>query len=271
MKYELVVLLFCFALVACNENPPTIPPLGPQDVGDRKVLIEEFTGARCPNCPDGSAEIENLVALYGKNLVPVSIHSSGNFAIPLPDSKYDFRTEAGDQLLELLGQPLGYPSAVVNRILPEGETRMQQTQASWAGLIENALAEEPSVALNLELRFEPETRTLNTSGRILPNQNIEENLRLSVMLLEDHIIDPQLTREGLVENYDHRHVFRTMLTNAAGEQLGNSFKAGTAIDYRNSFVIPEDWVVENCQVVMFVHRVDEVKEVLQVEAAKVFE
>src|ERR1700741_1300369 len=96
-----------------------IRPVGPPELGDRKVLIEEFTGVRCVNCPDGSAEIENLLSLYGGNLVAVSIHS-GFFSDPYPDNLYDFRTPEGDQLLNYLGQPLGYPTAVIDRKLFNG-------------------------------------------------------------------------------------------------------------------------------------------------------
>ena len=262
-----ILLFVLFSLMACEENSPVIPTLGPQEVGERKVLIEEFTGVRCPNCPDGSAEIENLVALYGENIVPISIHSSGNFAIPLPDNTFDFRTETGDELLAFLGQPRGYPSAVVNRILPTGETSMQQSQAAWAGLIEKTLAEEPILAINLMVAYDEATRTVNVATRILPNQAINESLRLSIMLIEDHIIDPQLTQDGIVPDYDHRHVFRTMLTNTEGNPLGDGFSAGKAVEANASLSLRDEWVVANCEVVAFVHRVGENKEVVQVETA----
>lgn len=263
--YLLIVLVF--SLAACEENAPDIPPLGPQEVGERRILIEEFTGVRCPNCPDGSAEIENLVALYGDALVPISIHSSGNFAIPLPDSKYDFRTETGDQLLDFLGQPRGYPAAVVNRTLPEGEPSLQQGQAAWAGLIERAVAEEPIVAINLSIDFDEAVRELSVTARVVPSQTIDESLRLSVMLVEDHVVDPQITQDGIIDEYDHRHVFRAMLTNTEGNPLGDSFSAGKTVPFDESFSLPDAWVAANCEVVAFVHKVGENKDILQVTTA----
>ena len=42
----------------------------------RAVLIEDFTGQRCVNCPNAVAEIERLQEAYGEeNVIAVGIHS----------------------------------------------------------------------------------------------------------------------------------------------------------------------------------------------------
>lgn len=238
---------------ACSENAPTIPPLGPQDLGERNVVIEEFTGVRCPNCPDGAAEIENLKARFGDNVIAVSIHSSGSFAFPLAESAYDFRTDAGDQLLEFLGQPLGYPSAVVNRITPSNSSRLQQGQAIWAGLIEEVLQQPPSLSINLVQAYDTTSRELTLDVAILLNEAISDPLFLSVMLLEDGVVDAQLDLSGLIEEYEHNHILRFMLTPFDGESIGDQFALGDFIERQFSFIVPQEWVAENCELVAFVH------------------
>ena len=109
MIYEVKkILLFSFltlAISACTEIAPVVPTLG-----DRKVLVEEFTGVRCVNCPAGASELDNLRGIYGDRLVVVSIHT-GDFSTPYSDSKFDFRTPEGTALEKNLGAPLGYPTA----------------------------------------------------------------------------------------------------------------------------------------------------------------
>jgi hypothetical protein len=251
--------------MACTENEPIIPPLRPQELGERKVIIEEFTGVRCPNCPDGAAEIENLKVRFGENLIAVSIHSSGSFAIPMLQSKYDFRTDAGDDLLELLGRPLGYPAAVVNRTSPQNSIRLQQGQTAWAGLIQFALQEAPSVVLNLAGQYDDTNRQLKVKVNLLANRPVNRPVNLSVMLLENKIVDAQLDFNGLIENYEHNHVLRFMLTPSNGIPLGSNLTIGQFIERNFEFTLPERWVATNCEVVAFAHFVGENKAVLQAE------
>ena len=48
---------------------------------ERVVLLEDFTGQNCVNCPAAHQEIDALVKQYGDALVPVAIHA-GSFGIP---------------------------------------------------------------------------------------------------------------------------------------------------------------------------------------------
>ena len=74
------ILLFTIVfLVSCEEQKKVIEPFVPS--GNRVVLIEEFTGKGCTQCPKGSRELENLLTLFPDNLVAVSIHA-GPFANP---------------------------------------------------------------------------------------------------------------------------------------------------------------------------------------------
>ena len=47
----------------------------PIEVVERRVLIEDHTGQKCPNCPDGAQIIRDLQRTYGARIVPVAIHS----------------------------------------------------------------------------------------------------------------------------------------------------------------------------------------------------
>ena len=51
----------------------TFPDINPDEVY-RKILVEEFTGHRCTNCPQGHQTLETLHQQYGDTLVTVGIH-----------------------------------------------------------------------------------------------------------------------------------------------------------------------------------------------------
>ena len=94
-KINLIVtlaILLC-AFVSCDkiegpyitpdesvETNVEFPDIDPNNVF-RKVLIEEYTGHRCTNCPDGHRELASLHERYGDTLVAIGIHA-GTFALP---------------------------------------------------------------------------------------------------------------------------------------------------------------------------------------------
>ncbi|MCB0549021.1 MAG: Omp28-related outer membrane protein [Phaeodactylibacter sp.] len=281
-------LSFLFFLLAgllwlgCEEIPPVINPSAgnenpnePTPVEDqqRQVLIEEFTGVRCVNCPAGSAAIEGLLEIYGQRLVAISIHA-GSFAPPYPESQYDFRIDEGINLLSFLGEPLGYPTAVVNRKKFDGEFDLQLGRQQWAGFIAEELLGEPQVKIDIENAYSDEDRKLEVTATLYVQETIVgEEARISVAITENDVQDLQLTPESGTPdpNYKHKHVLRDMLTNYDGNPLSEGLTAGAAIVKDYTITLPNDWIADNCQVVVFVHLAGDKKEVLQVHHAGVTE
>ena len=254
------VFLF-FSLIitcaACTEIAPVVPPLG-----DRKVLVEEFTGVRCVNCPSGAAELENLKGIYGDRLVVVSVHA-GDFAPPYSDSKFDFRTTEGSALETWLGAPLGYPTAVVNRKKFSGQQSLQVTKANWAGLIADE-SKVPSV-LNLSIvkKYAKDSRDLTMTVKLIPTEKLPDDLRLSVFLTENDVIDAQETPQGRKSDYKHQHVLRRVVS---GDAKGFVLNGG--LSWSVTAKIPTNWISEKCNLVVLAHRGGDVKEVLQVFETK---
>jgi len=278
IKYTVLILVAYF-LVSCNENKPIIPclscegntnPTNPSTVV-KKVLMEEFTGVRCVNCPQAKTEIENLQSenLFGKDFIAVSYHA-GFFSRPYNDSKNDYRTDQGDAILEFLDQPIGFPSGVVNRKQFSGEDDLQiEAFATWGGFVGQELEEAAVMSLDLETTYNESNRVLNVSVAITPTQNISDALNLSVLITENDIVDLQLTSDGIVNDYAQTHVFREMLTNTFGNSIDEALVANQSISNIYSFTLPNEWVAENCKVVAFVHYAAQSKEVLQVEEVAV--
>ena len=262
--------LFMLCFFGYTEIGPVITPLAPGNPGSgqsapQMVWIEEFSGVRCVNCPAGSAELDQLAKAYPGRLVVVSIHA-GFFSNPYSENRYDFRTTEGNNLLNLLGQPLGYPSAVVNRKKFEGETDLQLSRTQWAGFIAQELNKTPAVDLNVASTFNAGTRELRADVDVKRLDNLADpgTLRLSVFLTENDIQDTQLTPEGKKDDYLHRHVLRKALTPFDGAPVGGDLTAvGASVRRSFVFTMPQGWRPEACKLVAAVHRSGDSWEVLQ--------
>lgn len=267
-KYIQFIAILSIFLTSCEEIPPTFTP----STGERKVLIEEFTGVQCVQCPAGSVFIEDLLAQYGERLVSVSIHA-GDFSLPYPQSQVDFRTTEGDQLLSFLGEPAGYPSAVVNRKLYPNQFDLQLGQGDWAGYIASELQEPPKVLLNITPQFDTTSRELIVEAKIFVEEDItESDVRIGLMITESEIQDLQLMPSiGVKPDYIHRHALRGMLTSYDGERITEPLTKGNEITKSFTYTLQDNWVPENCEVIAIISLAGTAKDVLQVDKAHVVE
>ncbi len=257
MKNFILFIGLCIALISCKEEPLAVSLVSPEK-GARKVLIEEFTGVRCVNCPQGTDEILNLQGIYGDDVLAVAIHA-GFFAQKYSDSKFDLKTEAGQKIEEMLGAISGYPTAVINRRKFVGEQFLQLSRQSWAAHVKDELLRAPLVSVNIETSFDEFTRKLDVKIFVIAEDNFSSGSRLTVMLTEDNIIDPQANvvgEGGRTEDYNHKHVLREVLTSFDGNSLAAGMVQGEIIERNFSFTIPDDeegwWKVEDMHVLAFV-------------------
>ncbi len=272
MKHNLLFfLLFTLLFAACKEVPPVITPLESGNSGQvvpRKALIEEFTGVRCVNCPAGTADILNLQSIYKERLIAVGIHA-GSFSLPYSESTIDFRTEEGNNIINLLGRPLGYPSAVVNRKKFDGEINLQVGRSQWAGFLAQELATPPVIDVKLGVTYSKITRKIQVKVDLTPLQALTQpEIRLSIMLTEDKIINVQLTPDGKQVDYVHRHNLRKMLTPYDGEIVTSLLKNGSTLTKNYSVTLPDGYDDINCSIVAFAHLGGDKLEVLQAAEAK---
>ncbi len=259
MRYLICLLTLILLISSCQEIGPTVNIIPPA----RKVLVEEFTGVQCTNCPEGSEKLETLLDQHGENLVVVSIHS-GFFSIPLAESVEDFRTTDADNLDNLIGPVTAYPSASVNRNLFSGEGSRIVNANTWAGYIADELARPSRLEMELTKTYVGNSRELTAEVSIVFFEDIAEPINLTMYLTETNITDAQFTPTGIETDYTHKHVFRTALTPFNGQLIPNP---STTSPYTQSlsFTIPTEWDAANCSIIAFVHGASPNIEVEQVE------
>ena len=251
MKYYGILLLSSlFVLFSCDKVEDPFPPI--KDVIDtgitwddsvfsvdnnnrRFVLMEEFTGHTCTNCPAGATEVERLIDLYGEELVAISVHAS-SFAKPRPGYcqitafpdcfSSDYRTEAGEEYLGPLGID-GLPGGLVSRSRGTADQSKTGKLSStvWQTRVDEFIGEAAIANLSIANYYDDSTKTYQIRVGIEWLTAHSGDLNLQVQLLEDSIVDWQQDErlgtgsEQYVEDYMHRHMLRDDVNGIWGEIL----------------------------------------------------
>ncbi|HLP96076.1 MAG TPA: Omp28-related outer membrane protein [Saprospiraceae bacterium] len=246
-----VIMLFA----ACKEEPILIPDPS-LNVSGRSVLVEEGTGVRCQNCPQGTQTLVALQQQYGaKKLIVVSLHAAVNFSVPFSSSAYDFRNPEVQALADYIGVQEGWPTAAINRRLLPNETSIFLTpHTRWGGEVAQDLQADASMAINIANTFDHGTRELAIKVDILPDQLLQGEHRLTVLITQDSIQDPQLNGSTVVPNYIHRHVARDVVSAPSGDVITETLEAGVVITKNYKVTLPADFDEHHCSVVAYVAR-----------------
>ena len=261
-KISILLAFFAILIMGCDE---IVAPIDLQITPTgRRVLVEEFTGVRCVNCPAGSKKIEELLnADYGDYIIPISIHS-GFFSPPYDSSLYDFRTSEGTNLDAHLGPVQGYPAATVNRTQYANETELPISLSKWTGYIIQDILQAPKVEVDLTPTYDTTSRQLSVVIDLDFAETITDPLVVSVMITEDDVQDYQLTKDGLESDYVHKHILRTMLTNYTGDAISvTKTKQGSTPSFTYTFTVPSEWNADKCEIVAFVSHTGAKLDVLQ--------
>lgn len=238
------------------------------DVPQQRIaLLEEFTGVRCVNCPRAHTTILNLQTANPGRIVPVGIHT-GLFANPYT-GRSDFRITEGPSLENLLGGAQGYPSGAINRTKFAAENQIVISDQKWSNYIGNELTGTPEVNLTLTKELDLTNNKVNIQAKVKLNQSQAEAIHLTVYVVEDNIVDFQLTPAGVDSSYAHKHVLRQCVTPYNGVNLvAPALEANRVFESNYEITLNPAWNRANTTIVAFVHRIGTDKRVLQAAAVK---
>lgn len=216
MKKYLSIIILISIIISCDiEEGPFIIGSNTYVNPDKKVLIEDFTGHLCPNCPGAAREIDAIHDIYGDQIIGMAIHVSTSFASPNAIGSsfdYDFRTNWGDDLDDFYGiSAMGLPRGMVNRTGFPNNHKLGKGE--WASKV--------ALELNKDIDFKIYISSNENSINIISNvqNNLNSNYNLVVCLTENNIINWQKDGSENIEEYVHNHVLRTILMD---ENLSNS-------------------------------------------------
>lgn len=226
----------------------------------RKVLIEDYTGHTCVNCPTGHAKLDELHGIYGDTLVAIGVHA-GNFAVPTVNMPANFATEVGNQWCNDF-EVQAFPSAIVNRV--KYGSYFFSPVGSW----NNAIMQVDRSKLYAAIQLLPsgDDSRMIANAKVTIMEDITDPVQLNVLLIEDGIVAPQLTATGVVPDYVHNHVLRASFNGPYGKQLTDNGMVENGKAYTRAYALDwnPQWKRENCSLVAILLNMN-TKEVLQVE------
>lgn len=205
-------LLILVLLTACSditeeERLIYTPPVGVT----RAVLIEDFTGQRCLNCPTAHETIEKLQQQYGADkVIAVSIHG-GALAVNNTETIIGLRTTLGDNYNKLWNIE-SWPSGIINRnsgIL---------TNDQWAAKVYEEIQRPVEMQLEVSPEYDDSKNILSVHVTGTPWKEFHGHLQ--VWLVEDSIVAPQQMPDGKMNReYIHNNVLRESISNWTGDNI----------------------------------------------------
>ena len=133
-----------------------------QQPAQRVVLLEDFTGQRCINCPLGSEVIEQLQEVYGDTVVAVGIHG-GPLGFKGNAKNVGLATDLGDEYYNhwnLEYQPVGLINrhGVVNYTDWAKAVKEELAKTAAIDLKASAALKDGSIYIAIELLRQPSYR-----------------------------------------------------------------------------------------------------------------
>lgn len=276
MKYIKLLLIatVLFTAISCDVIEPPYKEKHEivNDSTKQKILIEEFTGFRCGNCPE-AAEKGHLIASSSQGqVIMISIHA-GDLANVTPIRTYNFTTPEGTDIAEYYNLT-ATPYGMVNRVKMNGANLLSPD--SWSSAVAIQSQKQSTIELKLTSDYNSSNReiTLNANMKFLQIDN--RQLHIAVYIVEDSVVQYQKDdrkSDPNVLDYVHNHVFRGSFNGAWGDLISSTpILAQQVINKNFNYTIPsnKDWRPNKLSLIAVIMD-NQTKEVAQVEKVSLFE
>lgn len=251
LSFVLPAALLLFA--ACDEIDTDERFEGPVDFTPRKnVLIEDFTGQRCQNCPNAAKAVHTMQQTYGADhVIAVAIHG-GSMSLPA-SSGVGFAFDESEYY-NSYWQVDSWPKGLVDRgggWSNPADALLEFT--SWSAAVVKRLQVEPAVDIAMDgSSYDAKTGQLTIKVDLKANEALEGNLQ--VWLTESHIHAYQLMPSGSSNMaYEHNHVLRAVVNGTEGEAVQLAEDGEQTVSYTYDLSQQPRWVAGNMSVVAFVY------------------
>jgi len=265
--------LLSFGLFSCQEVNDLVqlaPPAGANDqltldstkysavaAQSKNVLIEDFTGVHCDNCPNAQAMAISIENANPGRVSVIGIHCTTTFGYPFPGHT-DYRTTNGTNLVSyLIGTPGSLPTGDIDRTIIPFYTpaAIQVPYVTWPTYVDSFLKyKTPKAAITFNnKKYDAGSRTLSMDITTSFVQASPDTFYVSAALIEGGFVDWQETTSGVNENFVFEHVLRKLMNPYNGLNIANSPTAGSTYSVKFTTVLAPTWNADSCKIVAFVH------------------
>jgi len=259
-----IFAISALAFVSCDVVEPPYTEGGPgpdsTDTVKRKILLEDYTGHQCPNCPGAAVIAHELMEMYPGQISLVTIHA-GTFAnLASPNYMTDFRCTTGNELDNFFGvSSVGNPNGTINRKEFSGSRIVGPDD--WATKIAELLLLPPDADISVSRTFNSGTSAIDLTANVDFLNEFTNPIMISAYLTEDSIVDYQRNNDALVgptpdiANYVHMHVLRGSMNGTWGDTLSSTgVTSGTQLSKDISYTISNGtWNKDHMHIVVFIY------------------
>jgi hypothetical protein len=233
----------------------------------KNVLIEEFTGVKCPNCPDGHNIVATIQNANPSRVIAIGYYPFGQAQTePLKDlTKADFRIADATELSTLLGGIQFLPIAAVDRKMFGGAILTARTL--WSSNVQARLAVATPINMQLSVSYDDASREAIIKTTLKYTSALSTKHNISLAIYENNLVDAQEYPTYIDSSYTFKHVLRDVITPVGGASVLDSLTtkaAGLVFEKTILYTLPAKWNPSNCKIVAFVHDATATKEVYQV-------
>ena len=226
--------------------------------GAKNVLVEEFTGVECPNCPAGHAVVAGIQAQYATGrIAAIAMHPNNALGQPFQFSQQNLIDANSTSLLTYLGDPGFEPAGAVDRQLFSGQTTILTDRSYWAGFVQSEFALKPQVNILLSDQYTTGSSQVTIIAEIHYTQAISNPNNITIALTEDSITTAQLDGSSIDTFYVHNNVLRTIITGTTGDNVAYNSSVtlvpGRVVRLVYQTTLNSLWKPQHMHVVAFVH------------------
>ena len=230
----------------------------------KMVLIKDFTGARCVNCPAAAEYAHNLQhQLDEDHIFIMSVHA-GFLAQPMGQFP-NFLTDEGT---EWYNNHDSNPLFTVDHVaLTDGNSlKVEQIDTP----VVTALDEEQSFEIVIGRQFDPTSRQLQVNIQAVSLTDRDGHFFITACLVEDNIVGWQIIPGGTDKEYVFHNVFRGTLNGAYGESFeDHHVDSDDTFSFSYNTEINADYNADECYLVVYVYDRNQGDKILQTAVKKI--
>ena len=221
----------------------------------KRVLLEQYTGAWCGWCVDGSVVMDELIKEFPDQVIGVKVHQGDDMEIE----------KVFDSLKSMV--PF-YPSGSVDRMVFPGEATVGTGRDKWREYVLKQMTKGSDIDIKVvNVSYDKATRIMKADVEATFVKSMSGDLRLNLMVIEDDVTGtgqgydqsnyisanasfkghPYYDKPSVIKGYNHRSVVRAYPAGVWG--IKNSIPAitSTGEKYTASFTytVPEEFDAGN--------------------------
>ena len=236
--------------------------IGTLTTDPHNVLVEEFTGQACSNCPAAHQHLDDIAALYPAGRVNII----GLYINGLPQTNppsgyiYDFRDPSATLIgKNIYGNGIALPEGGVDRVPVGGQILLYSND--WAAAVSSRITTPDSLNLAVSSTYNTTTLKATITVTVTYTQNVSTKQNLSVVVVEDSMVDLQEFPDSVHSGYHFNDIFRDMVSMSipSGDPVLDTLPSkAKGLVFRHSYSYTPKTVTPaikpaNCRVIAFIN------------------